>query len=81
MSTRENIRLIARAPFILHFGELQSDSSIRYKLTLFENNTPKCYIVKRILVSFNCFSEYSFHILSLSKMDMHQVRLSREMSN
>ena len=31
--------------FILHFGELQSDSSIRYKLTLFENNIPKCYIV------------------------------------
>ena len=45
--------------FILHFGELHSDSSIRYKLTLFENYILKCCIVKRILISFNCFSEYS----------------------
>ena len=45
--------------FHLHFGELHSDSSIKYKLTLFENYIPKCYIVKIILISFNCFSEYT----------------------
>ena len=33
--------------------------SIRYKITLFGNNFLKCNIVKRILISFNCFSEYS----------------------
>ena len=51
--------------FILHFGELHSKSSIRYKLTLFENYIPKCYIVKRISISFNCFSEYTY-ILTLA---------------
>ena len=35
-----------------------SSSSIRYNLTLFENYIPKCNIVKRILISFSCFSEY-----------------------
>ena len=45
--------------FILHFSEFHSDSSIRYKITLFENYIHKCYIVKIILISFNCFSEYS----------------------
>ena len=45
--------------FNLHFGELHSDSSINDSNTLFENYLPKCYKVKRILISFNCFSEYS----------------------
>ena len=44
--------------FHFAFCELHSDSSLIYKLTLFENYIPKCYIVKRILISFNCFSEY-----------------------
>ena len=44
--------------FNLHFGELHSDNSINDKNNLFENYIPKCYKVKRILISFNCFSEY-----------------------
>ena len=44
--------------FNLHFGELHSDDSINDKNNLFENYIPKCYKVKRILISFNCFSEY-----------------------
>ena len=45
--------------FNLHFGELPSDNSINGKNILFENYIPKCYKVKRIFISFNCFSEYS----------------------
>ena len=45
--------------FSLHFGELHSDNSIYDKNNLFENYIPKCYKVKRILISFNCFSEYT----------------------
>ena len=44
--------------FNLHFDELHSDNSINDKNILFENYIPKCYKVKRILISFNCFSEY-----------------------
>ena len=44
--------------FNLHFGELHSDNSINDKNNFFENYIPKCYKVKRILISFNCFSEY-----------------------
>ena len=44
--------------FNLHFGELHGDNSINDKNNLFENYIPKCYTVKRILISFNCFSEY-----------------------
>ena len=44
--------------FNLHFGELHSNNSINDKNNLFENHIPKCYKVKRILISFNCFSEY-----------------------
>ena len=43
--------------FKLHFGELHSDNSINDK-NMFENYIPKCDKVKRILISFNCFSEY-----------------------
>ena len=46
--------------FNLHFGELHSNNSINDKNNLFENYIPKCYLVIRILISFNCFSEYSF---------------------
>ena len=42
----------------MHFGELHSNNSINDKNNLFENYIPKCYNVKRILISFNCFSEY-----------------------
>ena len=42
----------------LHFGELHSNNSINDKNNLFENYIPKCYKVKIILISFNCFSEY-----------------------
>ena len=44
--------------FNLHFGELHGDTSINDKNNLFENYIPKCYKSKRILISFNCFSEY-----------------------
>ena len=44
--------------FNLHFGELHSNNSINDKNNLFENYIPKCFKVKRILISFNCFSEY-----------------------
>ena len=44
--------------FNLHFCELRSDHSMNDKNNLFENYIPKSYIVKRILISFNCFSEY-----------------------
>ena len=44
--------------FNLHFGELHGDNSINDKNYLFENYIPKCYKSKRILISFNCFSEY-----------------------
>ena len=44
--------------FNLHFGELHSNNSINDKNNLFENYVPESYKVKRILISFNCFSEY-----------------------
>ena len=44
--------------FNLHFGELHSDNSINDKNNFFENYIAKCYKVKRVLISFNCFSEY-----------------------
>ena len=44
--------------FNLYFGKLHSDNSINDKNIFFENYIPKCYKVKRILISFNCFSEY-----------------------
>ena len=44
--------------FNLHFGELHINNSINDKNNLFENCIPTCYTVKRILISFNCFSEY-----------------------
>ena len=44
--------------FNLHFGELSIDNSISDKNNLFENYIPKLNKVKRILISFNCFSEY-----------------------
>ena len=48
--------------FNLHFGELHSDNSINDKNNLFENYIFKCDKVKRISISFNCFSEYSYTI-------------------
>ena len=44
--------------FQFAFGELHSDNSINDKNNLLENYIPKCYKVKRTLISFNCFSEY-----------------------
>ena len=44
--------------FHLHFSELHSGSSISYKITFFKKYFLKCYIVKTITISFNCFSEY-----------------------
>ena len=48
--------------FNLHFGELHSDNSINDKNNLFENYIPKSYKVKRILISFNCLSEYVYNL-------------------
>ena len=42
----------------LHLGELHSNNSINDKNNLLENYIPKCCKVKRIFISFNCFSEY-----------------------
>ena len=43
--------------FILYF--LHIGSSIRYENNLFGNYFLNFYIVKRFLISFNCFSEFS----------------------
>ena len=45
--------------FLLHFAELQIGCSIKYKNTLFGNCFLKCNKVKRMLMSFNWFSEYT----------------------
>ena len=42
--------------YVLHIG-----SSIRYENVLNGNYFLICYIVKRILISFDCFSEYTLH--------------------
>ena len=39
----------------MHFAQLQTDRSIKYKNTLFGNYFLKCNKVKIILISFNCF--------------------------
>ena len=44
--------------FNLHFVELHINNSINSKNILLENYIPECSKVKRILISFNCFSEY-----------------------
>ena len=44
---------------ILHFAELNIGSSIRYKYTLVGNYFLKGNKIKRILISFNCFSLYT----------------------
>ena len=54
--------------FNLHFGELHSDNSINDKNNLFENYIPKRYKVKRILISFNCFSGYILFSFSLESL-------------
>ena len=54
--------------FILHSSELHIDSSIRYENALYRNCFLNCYIVKRILISFNCFSEYSSCTTELVKL-------------
>ena len=43
--------------FILHSAELHIGSSIGYENVLYGNYFLNFYIVKRILISFNCFSE------------------------
>ena len=54
--------------FNLHFGKLHSDNSINDKTNLFENYIPKCYKVKRILISLNCFSEYIIKYTAVRKI-------------
>ena len=57
--------------FNLHFGELYSNKSINDKNNLFENYILKFYKVKRMLISFYCFSEYILGvILGLGKRGM-----------
>ena len=46
----------------MHFGELHSNNSLNDKNNLFEKYIPKCYNVKIILISFNCFSVYMIHV-------------------
>ena len=59
----------------LHFGELHSDNPICDKNNLFENYIPKCYKVKRILISFNCFSEYFYRFQKVHKHSLIQNEL------
>ena len=54
--------------FNLHFGELHSDNSTNDKNSLFENCIPKCYKVKRILISFNCFLSISHNFQGVKEM-------------
>ena len=42
----------------MHSSEFHIGSSIRYENALYGNYFLNCYIVKRILISFKCFSEY-----------------------
>ena len=62
--------------FNLYFGELPSDNSINDKHNLFENYIPKCYKVKRILISFNCFSEYIYDYASQGDSDQPRYQLN-----
>ena len=59
--------IVANDPYILIFifSELHigSCTCIRYENTLFGNCVLKCYIVKIILLSFNCFSEYTYGVI------------------
>ena len=67
--------------FNLHFGELYSDNSINDKHNLFENYIPKCYKVKRILISFNCFSEYKTLSIGWESRAIRYVRGGRKVSD
>ena len=50
--------------FILHFAELYILVVLSVnKIILFGNYFLKCYIVKRVLISFNRFSEYRFVLI------------------
>ena len=44
--------------FILNSAKFHIGSSIRYENALYGNYFLNCYLAKRILISFNCFSEY-----------------------
>ena len=62
--------------FNLHYGELHSDNSINDKNNLFENYIPKCYKVIRILISFNCFSEYIYnHLLTTDRTSLVSIEI------
>ena len=50
--------------FILHSAELHIGGSIGYKNALYGNYFLNCYIVKRILISFNCLTEYNYSYLA-----------------
>ena len=63
--------------FILHFAELSIGSFIRYKNTLFKKILLQCYIAKRNLISYNCFSEY---ILDLPVQHFYKVIFSHIVS-
>ena len=55
--------------FILHSADLHISSSIRYENALYGNYFLHYYIVKRILISFNCFSEYIMsRLVNLKKL-------------
>ena len=58
-----------RVNFLLYFAKLQICSSIKYKNTFFfANYFLKCNKVERNLISFNCFSKYSY----ISQVHNHQ---------
>ena len=53
--------------FILHFAKLHIGSSIRYENTLLKYYFLKVYIVKRNVISFNCFYKYILKYVSQTK--------------
>ena len=51
--------------FILHSAELHIGGSIKYENALYGNDFLNRYIIKIILISLHCFSEYSYPLSGL----------------
>ena len=67
--------------FILRSAGLQIGSSIRYEKALYGNYFLNYYIVKIIIISFNCFSEYIYRlslrpILPLPELEEDSLKIN-----
>ena len=61
--------------FISDSAELHTGSSISYENTLFGNYFLTNYIVKRILISCNCFSVYTYmHNIFCAKEELLRMK-------